>query len=792
MRLATTNKSRASGLLGLVVLLAAACGGRDGAAPATIAGKVVSANGRALAGATVAVLSPKKLTESLRQAPTGDEGEFELDGIAPGKYLLRAHAEGFSPASIPVELLPGERVGGLLRLKPVELLEGVVQDGQGRPLAQAALFAWPLGGRKGGVVESASGSDGRFALAGLTPGPWTLMVEAPGFGTLRLERVDVPARSLVLRLDGEARTLGGVVLGAGGAPVANARVILGGPGLSKQREVHSNAKGLFLFHGLGLGRFEIRATSERGASPAATVVIDEETGWMPPVKLEMREGARFGGRVIDDRGQPLPRAEVEIVSSPTDDTPEVTRTDGKGKFAMGPVLPGRYQIWARLPGHAMPAPVETQLRPGGNDPVEIRLSRVGTIVGRVVDEEGRPLQGVVVTAGAASVGVQDWPVLTGSLPLAAEAANLPAEALSRPGRLRSGVSDGGGYFTLPDLPPGKYVTEIAGPGRLPVRGGPVTVEPGKNIDLGKKVLRSGHPLTGRVVDEVGAVVAGAIVEARPMGMPSAAPFSTVTESDGTFSVHVSSGRFTITARASGRVPGVRDGVLAKAGEPPSKVELVVRPSDAVLRGQIRDPKGRAAPHARISAYALRGMASASDGASPAAGSSSGSARPEWSTAGIPALSSASSDRSGRFILHGVPREPFLLEVRHPVWPARTLVASPGDGLLVELPRPGAIEGEVRDRSSNAFLSHYRIETQGPDGRPAVDVRTQGAGFELRGLLPGTWRVRIHAKGYKTGEKTIEVPPGPDRDSPSVRGLRIDLSRESGQAAEILPASPAGG
>ena len=87
------------------------------------------------------------------------------------------------------------------------------------------------------------------------------MVEAPGFGTLRLERVDVPARPLVLRLEGEARSLGGMVVGADGNPVVQARVLLGGPALSTPREAFTSDKGLFLFHGLGLR--PVRAAGHR-------------------------------------------------------------------------------------------------------------------------------------------------------------------------------------------------------------------------------------------------------------------------------------------------------------------------------------------------------------------------------------------------------------------------------------------------------------------------------------------------------------------------------------------------
>ena len=71
---------------------------------------------------------------------------------------------------------------------------------------------------------------------------------------------------------------------------------------------------------------------------------------------------------------------------------------------------------------------------------------------------------------------------------------------------------------------------------------------------------------------------------------------------------------------------------------------------------------------------------------------------------------------------------------------------------------------------------YRLEAQGPDGRAAVDVRTQGAGFELRGLLPGRWRIRVYADGYSPAERWIDVPPATRLHEPSVRSLRMELHK----------------
>ena len=188
------------------------------------------------------------------------------------------------------------------------------------------------------------------------------------------------------------------------------------------------------------------------------------------------------------------------------------------------------------------------------------------------------------------------------------------------------------------------------------------------------------------------------------------------------------------------------------GRPPSDLELRLQRADAALNGVVRDPQGRAAASARVLAYPLR----SSLGAPDAGASAGGSGR-------APLLAASSTDRIGRFRLTGVPRQPFLVEIRHPAWPARSAVATPGQELYIELPRPGGIEGEVRDRSSGSYLSGYRLEAQGPDGRSAVDVRTQGAGFELRGPVAGTLahpRLRRRVRPGRTLDRRARRPPAP--------------------------------
>jgi hypothetical protein len=769
-RLARAVAPVAAGALALLLACAgAACRRSPPPEPAAgVRGRVVSTNGRPLPDATVRLLSPDRVSTAIREVTSGRDGSFAINGVPVGRFLLRAEKPGFSAASVPITLQAKDSVTTVLRLASIQLLEGVVQDGQGRPLGQAALFVWPTAGAESGVVESSSGPDGRFALAGLSPGAWTVMVEAPGFATLRLERVDVPGRPLVLRLQGEARILGGLVVGPDSGPVQGARVELHGPALPAPRQVSSNEKGLFLFEGLGFGRFVVRATSGQRVSGLEVVVIDAETGWLPPVKVVVGPGATLTGRVLDDSGRPLPRAEVETVATPADDAPTSVKTDGDGRFTIRPLPPGRYQVHARLRGHAMTDPPEVQLRAESPTQVQVRLPRAVQVLGQTIDETGLPVPAAVVSVALLSVSSQDLAVLPGSLPLAAEAANLPAEVLNRQSLLRSTASDANGRFLLADLPAGRFRLEVSAPTRLPIRPAPLSIDPGRTVDLGRMVLHAGVATAGRVLDMDGDPLPGARIEARPLDGVSSTPFAALAGEDGFFKVYLPRGLFSISAHAARRAPEVRDGVVVEPGRPPRDLELRLQRADAAVGGMVRDPNGRPAAFARVLAFALRSGEGTPDGGAPAA------------PGRAPLLSASSTDRAGRFRLTGVPRYPFLVEVRHPAWPARTAVATPGQELHVELPRPGGIEGEVRDRVSGAYLSGYRLEAQGPDGRAAVDVRTQGAGFELRGLLPGRWRLRVYADGYSPAERWIEVPPATRLHEPSVRSVRMELHKALGE------------
>ncbi len=82
-----------------------------------IVGRVTDHAGNPVAGAAVVArhADPGVLGRTTR---TGDSGGFQLTGLPPGRYAVRAERDGFAPGEQALELEPGEREAVILRLRP--------------------------------------------------------------------------------------------------------------------------------------------------------------------------------------------------------------------------------------------------------------------------------------------------------------------------------------------------------------------------------------------------------------------------------------------------------------------------------------------------------------------------------------------------------------------------------------------------------------------------------------------------------------------------------------------------
>jgi Carboxypeptidase regulatory-like domain len=652
---------------------------------------------------------------------------------------------------------------------PSARLAGRVLDGREHAVPDARVLAFPIADGGAGAGEPARATadlDGRFAIEHLPAGPYRVLLEAAGFPAAQTAPVVAPNDALVLRVAGEGRSISGRVeeSSLGGPPLANVQVLLGAEGGGPVRETRTRADGRFAFGGLGDGTYALRAASGVWVSETVRGVVAKRDGAELASPLQLSPGGTSVGRVVQDSGEGLVDVEVRAESTAVtgdDALPTVVRTKKDGGFTLAPLVVGTYRVTAARPGYVLRTaptvtfkedaelgvPFDPQL--GTRPSIKLELLRGARVTGRITDARGAVAAGAHVRCVASAM--DDLTVLTGQLPLAAEAAALPSGAGRALGSTRSAIADAHGRFTVDDLIPGRYRVEVAQAGFEPLQTDELTLAPGERRDLGALALRDGFPVAGRVVDEGGTPLEGARVTAAGAD-PSSSGLTTATDGAGSFSIALPAGSYRLTASARGHGP-TRAEVTVQAGAAPAPVELRLPRVEAVLEGLVRDNGGRPLGRARLLAWP-RAPASVGPSETP--------------------LGSTTADVGGHFRLADLPAGELRVEVQHPDYPHVTLPATPGQFATLTVPFPGGIAGEAHARASGAVVSRGRVEAAGPDGAKASAEIQRAGSFRLPRLAPGHWRLTVSAPGFRAADQDLDVPPSPSLGEPSVRDLRVEL------------------
>lgn len=128
----------------------------------------------------------------LANVRTTKEGRFEIRGLEHGDFNLDAESNGARSERIRVSAGASNVT---LVIETLGILEGTVTDEQGNPVSSFELAAVPENA-SGPVAEvlsrlkGYSDPDGHFQLT-LRPHTYTIIVRAPGLGTIRVESVQV-------------------------------------------------------------------------------------------------------------------------------------------------------------------------------------------------------------------------------------------------------------------------------------------------------------------------------------------------------------------------------------------------------------------------------------------------------------------------------------------------------------------------------------------------------------------------------------------------------------------------
>ncbi|MEE4419475.1 MFS transporter [Streptomyces bugieae] len=240
-------------------------------------GRVLGSHGGPVPGASVTLIDHQGRQAGV--ATTVADGRYALAAPAAGTYVLTAAAPGHAPyAASATYRGAGATAETDLVLTAGGRLHGTLCGGPGgTPLAGGGIVVTDATGEV--VARTASGADGRWEVAELPPGGYTLVLSAPGHqpqaravevsGGAGQERQDVRLRP--------AATVRGTVRGPGGRPLADAAVTLLADGTVTGHTV-TGPDGAFAFSGLCGSRYTLTAAGyPPHAAPISLTGGAEET-----------------------------------------------------------------------------------------------------------------------------------------------------------------------------------------------------------------------------------------------------------------------------------------------------------------------------------------------------------------------------------------------------------------------------------------------------------------------------------------------------------------------------------
>ncbi len=373
--------------------------------PASLAGAVLDARGAPLAGIELRLTRLSGPAEAPLEGPpplrcvTDGRGAYLVEGLGAGLWRVEVRQPGAGADAEVLRVVPGAAVVARdLLLAAGGALEGEVRDALGRPIDGAEVALTPLLG-PGAPAVGRTDAQGRYLLEGLLAGTYRAEVRAPA-------RLPGPRAAVVAVSPGARETLDFVPSGRGrieglvsrGAQRAAGAVVRlrsepgEGAGLERVERARADGEGAFAFDGLAAGRYRLLLSD--GATRTGGEVVLEE-GERVRVDLELFE-ARLSGIVLGADGRGVPGAEV--LARPNRAVVGVLdaqgRTDPEGRFVLGGLPVGRYDLEVRAPGRPPGRLLAAQADlPGADHPVSVVLTTGATVDVEVRGPDGRPVGG---------------------------------------------------------------------------------------------------------------------------------------------------------------------------------------------------------------------------------------------------------------------------------------------------------------------------------------------------------------------------------------------------------------
>ncbi|MEW6357707.1 MAG: carboxypeptidase-like regulatory domain-containing protein [Planctomycetota bacterium] len=420
-------------------------------------------------------------------AMTDPDGIALMDNLPTGRCRVVVSKEEFAAAYQYVNLEPGREASLEVALGPEGKIIGVVTNEYGEILRDATCSIYTKEGR---LEREQLDENGLFTVGGLSLSEdYTLQVYHPEYCTKTLADVTIPKETRLLTIE-IALDVGGHVKGrvtdSKGRPVEGARLTASTSGANPTAE--TDAQGEYLLERLPLEKTWVRVTAPRCAPDRRQVTPDRRGA---TVNFSLPPGRELAGRIVDEEGKPLDQVAVRPYVSSFGYVAEMV-TGEDGRFAFDSLPDEAVTLYCRAQGYSDPRPT---VKPGPKD-MTVTLYRAGHILGKVVDEAGKP-----VTEFRVSLGLDS----------AREGDRRPSYPSRFPYRTGMPIFAPDGAFRIEDATVGApyritiYARDYATTTESRIMGIPLD-----KGDVATITVEKGRTFAGKVVDAAsGAPVAGA-------------------------------------------------------------------------------------------------------------------------------------------------------------------------------------------------------------------------------------------------------------------------------------------
>lgn len=540
-------------------------------------------------------------------------------------------------------------------------------------------------------------------------------------GFAQIDSFDVDVEG-PLRLEGQ-------VQGPDGAPVGGAQVEIS---TNPRRTAKTEDDGSFSFDKLVGRTYYLSATSKDLVGGPVTYKLIANGD---PVVIRMLEGSKLEVLVQDVDKKPIADAEVKR------DRDFSARTGTDGKAMLKPVRSGWAAVEVSATGYANGSAFTTIGSPGSTGHVTVTLKKGYPVSGKVVDEQG-----------VAIANAHVMPQTEGAISGFGEGGD-PA------------VTNGSGEFSLV-LAAGSHRFKVTDGEHAPTTSPPTTVKDGAVTGV-VITMKGGGMIVGRVDDKDGKPVPFATVRVADKRRNwGGGQRSATTDKAGVFEVHG-------LIRQKMQLRAESDASASKISEVDLVANATVRDVILVLdvsgtiTGLVVDDAGQPVPEVQVHAVPdVFGGAKADDMA-------------------LAGMSSATTDASGKFAVHGLPDGAYRL------WAARTqggfrggfddhgASAHTGDtNVKLTLPAPGIVIGKVLLDGKPPTMGTVAI---GPGQAPTP---FENGEFTVKDVSPGKFDAVFHGPEFaELIKRDVKVEPGKTTDLGT-----IDLSKGRTVTGKVIDAS----